>query len=203
MSRASETSGSSEWLLKITAKNESTYRCFINVKKWEETSRNSLSCSLIMVEIWVHAIMRAFEIWIFTSITITSTRIRFLKIGTNWIDLKLVVLGATLLPDDWSNIGKKNMARRVSTPKKNSKWHYSIYQGNVGKNIFVFWESGRNFNLFFFSNSIFTCLTLNMPRQIKKLLHRMVLKVLSVNFHYCLIFSGFNFQPPFWKRLCC
>ena len=75
----------------------------------------------------------------FTSITVKSTRIRFLK---------LVVLGVTLLPDDLSNIGKKNMARGVNKLKKNSK-------GNVGKDLFVFLDSGfilflkRNFNFFY------------------------------------------------------
>ena len=62
----------------------------------------------------------------FTSITVKSTRIRFLK---------LVVLGATLSPDDLSNIGKKNMARGVNKLKKNTK-------GNVGKDLFVFLDSG-------------------------------------------------------------
>ena len=43
-------------------------------------------------------------------------------------------------------------------------------KGNVGKNLFVFLDSGRNYYSFFFKkNSIFTCLTLNMPRQIKKI----------------------------------
>ena len=86
----------------------------------------------------------------FTSITVKSTRIRFLK---------LVVLGVTLLPDDLSNIGKKNMARGVNILKNNSK-------GKVGKNLFIFLDSGRNIYSFFKKkNSIFTCL--NMPRQIK------------------------------------
>ena len=72
-------------------------------------------------------------------------------------------MGATLLPDDSTNIGKKNMARGVNIPEKN-------WKGNVGKNLFVFLDSGRNFHSFFKKkNSIFTCLTLNMPRQIKKI----------------------------------
>ena len=69
----------------------------------------------------------------FTSITVKSTRIRFLK---------LVVLGVTLLPDDLSNIGKKNMARGVNKLKKNTK-------GKVGKNLFIFLDSGRNIYSFF------------------------------------------------------
>ena len=67
-----------------------------------------------------------------------------------------------MLPDDLSNIGKKNMARGVNKLKNNSK-------GNDGKNLFVFLDSGRNFHSFFKKYSIFTCLTLNMPRQIKKI----------------------------------
>ena len=51
-------------------------------------------------------------------------------------------MGATLLPDDSTNVGKKNMARGVKIPKQNSK-------GNVGKNLFVFSDSGRNFHSFF------------------------------------------------------
>ena len=47
-----------------------------------------------------------------------------------------------MLPDDLSNIGKKNMARGVNKLKNNSK-------GNVGKNLFVFLDSGRNFHSFF------------------------------------------------------
>ena len=48
------------------------------------------------------------------------------------------------------------MVRRVSILKKNSK-------GNVGKNLFVFLDSGRNFHSFLKKkNSIFTCLTFNM-----------------------------------------
>ena len=69
----------------------------------------------------------------FISITVKSTRIRFLK---------LVVLGVTLLPDDLSNIGKKNMARGVNILKNNSK-------GKVGKNLFMFLDSGRNIYSFF------------------------------------------------------
>ena len=75
----------------------------------------------------------------------------------NWF--KISRLGATLLPDDSTNIGKKNMTQKVNIPEKN-------WKGNFDKNLFVFLDSGRNFN-FFFVNSIFTCLTLNMPRQIK------------------------------------
>ena len=65
-----------------------------------------------------------------------------------------------MLLDDLSNIGKKNMARGVNIPKQNSK-------GNVGKNLFVFSDSGRNFHSFLKKKLIFTCLTLNMPLQIK------------------------------------
>ena len=66
--------------------------------------------------------------------------------------MKLAVLGATLLSDDLFNIGKENVARGVNTPKKNSKWYYSIYQGNISKNLFLFLESGRNFHSFFKKN---------------------------------------------------
>ena len=59
----------------------------------------------------------------------------------NWFK-KLAVLGATLLPDDLSNIGKKNMARGVNILKNNSK-------GNVRKNLFVFSDLGCNFHSFF------------------------------------------------------
>ena len=59
----------------------------------------------------------------------------------NWFK-KLAVLGATLLLDDLSNIGKKNMARGVNKLKKNTK-------GNVGKNLFVFLDLGCNFHSFF------------------------------------------------------
>ena len=85
-------------------------------------------------------------------------------------------MGATLSPDDWSNIGKKNMARRVNILKKNSK-------GNVGKNLFVFLDSGRNFDSFLKKkNSIFTCLTLNMLSQSERMEFHLSTHLITPNY---------------------
>ena len=92
---------------------------------------------------------------------------------------------------------EKHGSRSKHTKKK--------FKGKCWQELIRFLRLRSQFSFFFFKKSIFTCLTLNMPRQIQifnstKNNHSSYST--SVDF-LSLILSGFNFQPPYWERLCC
>ena len=119
------------------------YICFINVKKRKETSGISSFCSIIMVEIWVYNVMRTLKFELY----INHSYIDKNQISENKNELnrfKISSFGCNIvarwLIQHWE---EKHGSRSKQTEKQ--------FKGNVGKNLFVFLDSGRNFySLFFF-----------------------------------------------------
>ena len=143
-------------------KNDLMYVCFVNVKKRKETSGISLFCSTIMVEIWVYNIMRTlkFEFYINHSY-IDKNQISENKNELNWF--KISSFGCNIvarwLIQHWE---EKHGSRSKHTEKQ--------FEGKRSQKLIRFLRLRLQFSfLFLKKNSIFTCLTLNMPRQIKKI----------------------------------
>ena len=132
------------------------YICFINVKKRKETFGISSFCSVIMVEIWVYNIMRTlkFELYINhidkSQISENKNELNRFKISSFGCNIV-----ARWLIQHWE---EKHGSRSKQTEKK--------FKGKCWQGLIRFLR--LRFHSFFKTKfQFFTCLTLNMPRQIK------------------------------------